>query len=113
MAIIKDPLPATGLTAAGTTITDALQLNAAINFVDTAAASSGVKLPPNAAVGSVVVVINRGANALNVYPATSTGTINGGAAGAAKSLAVTDYSTRSRAFFCAGSDVWVALGAAA
>lgn len=56
------------LTASGTTNADALQLGAAINHVSTAAAGSGVKLPPTE-VGMGVTVINLGANAVLVYPA--------------------------------------------
>jgi hypothetical protein len=58
----------TGLTAAGSSNTNALQLSAAINNVTTTAASTGVKLPPTE-VGGSIVVANLGANALLVYPA--------------------------------------------
>lgn len=59
-----------GLTAAGTTNADALQLSADadINVITTAAASTGVKLPAPAGIGDEVVVFNRGANACLVYP---------------------------------------------
>lgn len=56
------------LTATGTTNADALQLNSAINNVTTAAAGTGVKLPPTE-VGASVLVANLGASALLVYPA--------------------------------------------
>lgn len=60
---------ADGLTAAGTTNTDALQLGAAINRVTTTALNTGVRLPlPKP--GERVSVINSGANALLVYPGT-------------------------------------------
>lgn len=60
---------ATSLTATGSSNSDALQLSAAINHVGTTAASTGVKLLiPE--VGSQMVVINSGANALTVYPGT-------------------------------------------
>lgn len=60
---------ADSLTAAGSSNTDALALSAAINRVTTTAASTGVRLMlPE--VGSAVVVINSGANALLVYPGT-------------------------------------------
>lgn len=60
---------ADGLTAAGTTNADALQLSAIINRVTTTAASTGVRLmlPEQ---GASVVVVNSGANALLVYPGT-------------------------------------------
>jgi hypothetical protein len=112
MSMLKDKVTATGLTAAGSTLATALPLNAQINIVSTAAASTGVSLPPNAAVGTEVFVANLGANAMNVYPATAAGVINGGSAGAAVSLAVTSYATRSREFVCVGTDVWVQKGVA-
>lgn len=112
MAIMKDVITASGLTATGTVLADALQLNASVNIVATAAASTGVKLPPKVAAGTTIVVINNGANAMNVFPATATGTINGGGAGAAKSLAVTDFGTRSRVFVAQGADVWFSMGVA-
>ena len=60
---------ADSLTAAGTTNADALALSAAINRVTTTALNTGVRLfLPE--VGSAVVVINSGANALLVYPGT-------------------------------------------
>lgn len=60
---------ANGLTAAGSSNADALQLGAAINRVTTTAASTGVKLPVPKP-GERVTVINSGANALLVYPGT-------------------------------------------
>ena len=62
---------ATTLSAAGTTQADALALTNDINVVTTTAASTGVRLPAPAA-GRVIVVVNRGANTLKVYPVTST-----------------------------------------
>jgi hypothetical protein len=78
---------ATGLTAAGTTQGTALALsgNNSIQEVTTAAASTGVKLP-TATSSSWIMVVNRGANALTVYPATS-GIINGQSANAGYTLA--------------------------
>lgn len=61
-----------GLTAAGTTQTDALQLSASINTVSTAAASTGVKLPRCEA-GGMIVVNNQGAQTLAVYPYETSG----------------------------------------
>jgi len=74
------------LTATGTTIADALALTSFINLVGTAAASTGVKLP-DVPVGGIVVVQNNGANALNVFPHSTSGTLNGGTAGAAVTCA--------------------------
>lgn len=76
----------TALTAAGTTISDALALVSLVNVVSTTAASTGVKLP-DVSIGSTVFVQNNGANALNVFPHSSSGTLNGGSAGAAVTCA--------------------------
>lgn len=74
------------LTATGTTIADALALTSFINLVGTTAASTGVQLP-DVQIGGIVVVQNNGANALNVFPQSSLGTLNGGTAGAAVTCA--------------------------
>jgi len=76
----------TGLTATGTVIGDALALVSFVNVVSTTAASTGVKLP-DAPIGQTVFVQNNGANALNVWPHSGTGTLNGGLAGAAVTCA--------------------------
>lgn len=95
---------ATGLTATGSSATDALQLSADWNEVATTAASTGVKLPPTEA-GAVVCVYNRGASTLTVYPATGS-TINNGAS----SLSVT---TTTRVLFIATSaTTWVSIAGA-
>jgi len=57
------------VSAAGTTQGTATAITTDIAVVTTVAAGSGVVLP-NAAGGKYAVVINRGANALNVYPAS-------------------------------------------
>lgn len=77
----------TALTATGTTITDALQLVSFNNIISTAAASTGVKLNSSWPVGQIGLVQNNGANALNLFPPTSSMTINGGSAGAAVTIA--------------------------
>jgi hypothetical protein len=71
---------ATGLTAAGTTQGTALVLTGAnsLQEVTTAASGTGVVLPTSTTSASVSV-INRGANAIIVYPASGA-TINGQAA---------------------------------
>lgn len=96
---------ATGLTAAGTTISDALQLTAVVNNVTTAAASTGVKLfeTLNTSTGFMVYVRNGGANAINVFPPNGSGTINGGSAGAAVSVA----SGAHAVFFKVAANTWV------
>jgi hypothetical protein len=76
------------VTAAGTTVTDATQLVAVINRVTTVAVGTGVKLWDGGNIGYTVYVTNSGANAMNLFPPTASGTINGGAAGAGVSIAV-------------------------
>lgn len=78
----------TGLTAAGTTLANGLVLTSFINIVSTAAASTGVVLPSNWPVGQIGFVQNNGANIINLWPHSSSGTINGGTAGAAVTIAI-------------------------
>ena len=78
---------ATGLTATGTVLSDALQLTAFVSLLGTVAASTGVKLISAWPVGQIGLVYNGGANALNLFPHSSSGTINGGSAGAAVTIA--------------------------
>lgn len=75
------------LTAAGTIITDALQLAAIVNNVTTVGAGSGVKLSDTVGIGTAVFVKNRGANALLVYPPNASGVIDAASAGVAVSVA--------------------------
>ena len=67
----------TGLTASGTTSSDALQLVKVYNVLTTVASGTGVKLPPTEE-GEVIYITNNGANALLVYPYEATTTIDGG-----------------------------------
>ena len=71
---------ATALTAAGTTISDALDLVADTNVIGTCASGAGVQLPATE-LGDGVEVYNGGANACTVYPDGSTIQINGLTAG--------------------------------
>jgi hypothetical protein len=73
---------ATGLTAAGTTQGTAVALsgNNSTQEITTAASGTGVKLPV-ATSSSLITVVNRGANSIVVYPASS-GVINGQSANA-------------------------------
>jgi len=101
---------ATGLTAAGTTIADALALTAAFNQVGTVASGTGVKLPAAAPVGAEVIVQNLGANNLEVYPPDTSGVINGASAGGAITLAAaTDDVGR---FVRTATNNWIATVAA-
>lgn len=67
---------ATGLTAAGTTITDAFALVADSNIIGTCGSGAGVKLP-SCELGDSCEVYNGGANSCKVYPDSSTAQING------------------------------------
>ena len=58
---------ATGLTAAGTTITDALDLTADTNVIGTCASGAGVQVAA-AEIGDSQEIYNGGANACKVYP---------------------------------------------
>lgn len=80
-------LVATGLTATGTVIGDALQLTAFASVISTAAASTGVKLPSTWPIGAWGHVQNNGANAMNLFPPTASIAINGGTLGAAVTIA--------------------------
>lgn len=69
-----------GLTATGSTDSDALQLGAAMfNRVNTVASGTGVRLPAGAALPGVLCIVqNLGANSLTIYGPPS-GSVNGGA----------------------------------
>lgn len=96
----------TGITAAGTAITDAAALTASVNLVTTTASGTGVLLP-DVEVGSKIMVGNGGANTLLVYPPTSAGKINNAAAGAAASLAT----LKGAIFQRLSATDWVSAGA--
>ena len=71
---------ATGLTAAGTTISDALRLTADTNVIGTCASGAGVQLAQTED-GDAQEVYNGGANACTVYPDGTDVQINGLTAG--------------------------------
>ncbi len=77
---------ATGLTAAGTVIGDALDLTADTNVISTCASGAGVQLP-SCEIGDSVEVYNGGANACKVYPDSTSNQVNGLPAGTAFLLA--------------------------
>lgn len=74
------------VSAAGTTISDATQLNSTHAVITTAGADSGVLLY-NGMIGDTHFVYNSGANPVKIYPPTSTQTINQLSAGTAMTLA--------------------------
>jgi hypothetical protein len=92
---------ATNLTAAGTTQATALALTSDYNHIGTAAASSGVRLP-TAVAGMEVLVFNKGANAVNVYPATGAA-INALAANAALAVAAAGVTI----FYAISTTLWL------
>jgi len=91
---------ATALTAVGTNLATGLQLNADINVVSTAAASTGVVLP-TAENGVTLVIANDGANTLAVY-AKSGSTIDG-------SASTTIATTKRRVFYGTSATTWVSV----
>ena len=96
---------ATALVATGSTAADALQLSACFNSIGTAAASTGVKLPPTEA-GAVIAIYNGGAQTLTVYPFNTSSTINAGAA----SLSVT--ATTRVLLVATSATTWISIAGA-
>lgn len=76
---------ATALTAAGTVIGDALDLNADLNVIGTCDSGTGVQLP-SAEIGDSCWVYNGGANTCKVYPDATANQINQITAGSAMNL---------------------------
>jgi hypothetical protein len=58
----------TAIVATGATQGTATALTTSYNVVTVVAATTGVRLPTPSQTGLIIVVVNRGANALNVYP---------------------------------------------
>lgn len=75
----------TAISAAGTTLSDATQLDSTTNVLGTVASGAGVKLF-NGEIADEQVVYNGGANQCIVYPHSSTGTINQLSAGTGMTL---------------------------
>lgn len=98
--------------ATGTTNANGTVLTAANNFVTGADGTKGVVLPATPTVGQEVTVVNtNGASALKVYADASGtgGTVNGGAANAAASLAANKGAT----YICisvTGANQWYSTG---
>lgn len=90
---------AVGLTATGSSATDALVLSSVFNRLTTTAASTGVKLPATE-MGADIVIANDGANTLTVYP--QSGTIDG-------SASVTIAAGKRRIFFGFSDSLWISL----
>lgn len=75
-----------GISAAGSTISDATALTASVNLISTVGSGAGVQLY-NGEIGDSQKVYHTGANPLKVYPPTSSQQINETTAGAAVTLA--------------------------
>lgn len=79
---LTSPSVTTAISAAGTTLATATALSTSINFVSTAAANSGVKLPVGYTTNDSLVVYNDGSgNSFYVYPDIAANKINQLAAG--------------------------------
>jgi hypothetical protein len=89
------------VSAAGTSAGDATQLTFVYNNVTTAAAGSGVKLPPTE-MGETIIVKNSGANPLLVYPYDANSTINNVGSGLINTGC-------SALFFAVSNTVWEEL----
>jgi hypothetical protein len=98
----------TGLTAlAGGGQTGATPLNYGTDVITVCATAGDSVILPSGVLGQTVIVINRGANACNVFPATGQ-KINAGSANVPFSLAVNDLT----AFYGMLSDTWFTLQSA-
>lgn len=93
---------ATGITAAGTTITDATQLTKPITVVGTTASGTGVKLSKRFA-GALIIIKNSGAETLTIFPHVSGATING-------SASVTLATTKSALLFAVSETAYHSIG---
>lgn len=74
--------------SAGSTIADAAALSGPYSYVTGADGTKGAQLP-DLAIGDFILVESNGGN-LKLYPHSSTGTINGGSAGANVLVATTE-----------------------
>lgn len=89
------------VTAAGTSAGNATAVTYVYNNVNSAAAGTGVKLPPTE-MGELIWVTNTSANAIKVYPYESTTQIDGG-----NSLTVNAQC--SAAFYAVSNSLWQGL----
>ena len=96
----------TGITAAGSTQGAATALTKEINVVSTVSSGANGVVLPTAVAGMVLIINNRSANTLNVYPASG-GAINSGSANAAYSHS----SNASIQYYATSSTQWYTVGA--
>ena len=96
----------TGLTATGSTATDAYQINRDFSVFDTVPSGTGAKLPPTEMGAFLVVTNNHNAN-MKVYPYEATTTISGAAAG----NSITVKSLHSAIFYAVSNSAWFSMQA--
>lgn len=89
-----------------TNLATAYKITTDIAQVTTSGATgNAMALPSGAEAGDVIVVVNNTANALSVLPATATGKINAGSAGAA----FAQTASKNAEYLCLGADNWAAV----
>lgn len=96
-----------GITAAGTTQATATQLPAGVYLleVDTAAASTGVALPP-CIPGTQVVIYNNGAQTMSIYPAVANNPLTSAQDTINNATSITLASHTQTAGACIKAGVW-------
>lgn len=99
---------AAGLTATGSSQTDAYAISVDNNLFTTTAASTGARLPASPIPGDEVFISNQGANTLTVYPATSD-KINALSANAGFSVAAGKSCLFIAIGSSSGANVWTTL----
>lgn len=96
----------TSISAAGASLGTATPLTKDINEISTVLVNQGVALP-NAIPGATIIVVNNGANALNVYPSSASVSIDALPLGSAFSLPISGRIM----FLCVSSSQWYTLNA--
>ncbi len=102
--------PASGLTATGTTISDAYQINSSVAIFTTVAASTGARLPQDASPGDRIVIVNYGAQTLTVYPGQS-GNNMYSVTSSTGAASVAHASNTTRTYLCTDGTGWIATAA--
>ena len=90
-----------GITATGSSRSDAYQITSIYNSVDTTSAGTGVLLPATE-MGATIYIANSGASTLKVYPYESTTTING-------STSATIDKDHVSIFFAVTNTIWYSI----
>lgn len=112
MSLAIFPSVTTGITASTSSdLAGGTELNSRHNVIATCAnAGDSVRLPGSCGKGAEVFVRNNGAASADVFPPTSTATINGGSAGAAVAVAA----AKGAVFVCVSADgeTWFSVAGA-